>query len=90
MLISTNCFFKILKGDSIHAETVWYLYSFYSFLLVLAVIGALLLSACVSSTNPVSSGENQENGNPESKRIGLVMKTLSNPFFSAMEEGANS
>ena len=45
--------------------------------LIVLIIAALLLAAC---------GEKQD----AKPRIGLVMKTLSNPFFKTMEAGASA
>ena len=57
---------------------------------------SLLLAACGDSGNPAVSTvaqapakDAQASGpQPERKRIALVMKTLTNPFFVEMEKGA--
>lgn len=54
--------------------------------LVGLLMATLLLSACSTSKQEVAAS-NTDKGQ-ESIRIGLVMKTLSNPFFNAMEKGA--
>lgn len=48
---------------------------------------SLMLSAC-NTSKPSDEASTNKSNNKESIRIGVVMKTLSNPFFNAMEKGA--
>lgn len=54
------------------------------------LMAALLFTACGTSESVGNADQDgsEQTGDQESKRIGLVMKTMSNPFFNAMEEGA--
>ena len=64
--------------------------------LLTSFLSALLLCACGDSGGPAVSSVAQVAAKPapalatqaERKRIGLVMKTLTNPFFVEMEKGA--
>jgi len=64
--------------------------------LLIALLFTITLSACGNSSDPavstVAPAPNKETHaappQPERKRIALVMKTLTNPFFVEMEKGA--